>query len=1245
MLDKSKRSIPFTEKLVAVLLCKGDLSHEEFDAQPCSTAELFRFASARHKILFAVGILCAAVAGLLMPINQILSGLVAHVYLNQPNATGDNEALTSVIHIVYIYAAGAVVQLALNYFQQHLLLTVTNSVVDKLRREYVSAVQRLDAQSLDATSPGKLSAELSENIDKIRDGLGEKLALVVRSTCIFMFSIVAAFVYNWKVSLVLLPIGPVGAVLTGLSGKFSARSIKQQMDTSAKGASLIEESVMNVKTVAACNGQEDVINRYRAILDELIALGSRVGLINGFFEGSMFFVMYGLALLSLLWGVPDTFTEGGLSAYSVIVSFGCIMMGSYFLGLLGPHMMTLLKARTAAAIIYETIDKAATLDGPSDEKVARLRGDIVFHDVRFKYETRDTMVLQGLSWSARAGQAVAFAGHSGCGKSTSIGLLTKLYEKCGGKIFVDGKDIAEENILLGRKWEGEGSTEKRLAEVAGIAQAASFIEKLEHGFDTVLGEFGIALSGGQKQRIAIARAIFMDPPILILDEATSALDVQSERLVQAALNEASVGRTTISIAHRLSTLKEMDVIYVVDKGVVIEQGNQNFEYFLFLCQSPPLDSPRTHDELLNAAGTYAKMAERQSIGMDDSSRKTPDPKEEETRAAMARILSTRRSSVACSKRHKDHPEDFQKLEYTGASEIQSSSFFRIYSHGHLSKIIPAFIFSSIRGLEIPGYTVLMSFLYTALNSSKAELWPSLETVCCFSFAIGVYVWTTTTLAGYFTGKASESVIATVKERILDRVLHRNAEYFDHPETSNATIVNDINKQPGALLAGLDGRAVLFTWCSTTTIVCDVIALVLCWHLGLIAIASTVLLLLGVCVLFIILTGTTVQMARVDRSAELALEIFSQTRTIQMMAVEHYFESKYVASQEAVKQLQRKAVIIQSAIWALSTAAIYLFGLISFGFGAPLVYDGVLTGQELFVVDIAIELSAWGLAFINPTFPDLVRANAAARILYAYFDLPLPNDSGDSTTQLSGAFAVRNVTFSYPTRPEHKVARSLAVSAAAGDSIALVGPSGCGKSTLISLFERFYDQQEGTIKFDDIDHRQMTARHLRKQIALVGQDPVLFQGSIADNILLGTEGLTIEHVREACRMANAANFIESLPDAYNTDVGARGRSLSGGQKQRIAIARALVRNPKILLLDEATSALDGESEMIVQEAIARASVGRTSVSIAHRLATIKDATRIYFIEDGSVVECGNHEELIHQNGKYAAYVKAQSLGSN
>ncbi|GMS93217.1 hypothetical protein PENTCL1PPCAC_15392, partial [Pristionchus entomophagus] len=295
------------------------------------------------------------------------------------------------------------------------------------------------------------------------------------------------------------------------------------------------------------------------------------------------------------------------------------------------------------------------------------------------------------------------------------------------------------------------------------------------------------------------------------------------------------------------------------------------------------------------------------------------------------------------------------------------------------------------------------------------------------------------------------------------------------------------------------------------------------------------------------------------------------------------------------------------------------------------------------VALALEWCGWCISLIYPAFPDLIKANAAARILYRYYDLPKDTDRGEDP-QLTGAFTAKNINFAYPSRPLHKVANNLSVSANSGESIALVGPSGCGKSTLIGLLERFYSQHCGTIKMDGIDHRAIRMHHLRKQVARAGTRPFRVQGTIAENILLGTEGKTITDVMETCRMANAANFIEGLPHGYESDVGEKGRSLSGGQKQRIAIARALVRRPKLLLLDEATSALAAESEKTVQEALALAAHGRTSISIAHRLASIKDVYRIYFIEDGGVVESGSHAELIERGGKYAEYVKAQSLAT-
>ncbi|KAF8372801.1 hypothetical protein PRIPAC_79230 [Pristionchus pacificus] len=1171
-----------SEKIISILTCKGDLTDQAADSEPCSTAELFRFSSCRHKVFFAIGLLCTVLTGSLMPLNQILGGRLAEAYLEKPDATGDDEAFAAVMMIVYIYAAATVVQFVFNFAQQHLLLTVTNEIVDRLRREYVAAVLRLDAESLDATTPGRLSSELNENIDKIRDGLGEKFALVIRYTCIFLFTLIAAFVYNWKVALILLPVGPLGAVVTALSGRFTTRSVKQQMGKSAQDASLVEELVMN---------------------------------------GFLFFIIYFFAMLAILIGVPDTFgDDSNFDGGSVIIAFGSILQGAYCLGLLGPHMTALLKARMAAAVIYGTIDNvAAKLDSPSEAKVEwRLKGDIEFCDVQFKYASRDAVVLKGLTWSARAGQSIAFAGHSGCGKSTSIGLLTKLYEKCAGEIIVDGKAIEEydrstirknigmvaqepclfngtirENILLGRRWDRkEGTTEERMEQVARISQAATFIEKLENGFDTLLGDGGISLSGGQKQRIAIARAIFTDPPILILDEATSALDAQSERLLQDALKDASAGRTTISIAHRLSTLKDVDVIYVVDKGAVIEQG--------------------THSELLSLGGAYAVMAQRQNVVIDENMCKEPD----ESTKELQRIRS-RRNALTCNDALPavgKEEQTWKKYDFScprTKSSLKHPSFDRL----HRLKIIPAFFFSCLRGFEIPLYALLVNFIYDALGSTKDALWSPLMIACATSLGIGCFIWTANTLAYFYASKASESVISTIKERILSR--------------------------------GLNDRAVLFTWCITCIVTCNIIALFVCLPMAVISTSLSLIIAILECGLFVAFTALSEKHVRISESPEIALEIFSHTRTVQIMAVEEYFQRRYTASQEQVTNINRKIVLVQSTLWSLSNGCIYLFGLVSYGIGAHLVYDGLLTGHQLYLIGMMIEFAAWELSFITPTFPDLVRANAAARILRSYFCLPEPRPvSGDSSTQLSGTLAVRNITFAYPARPTQRVAKKLNISACAGDSIALVGPSGCGKSTLISLIERFYDQQDGTIKLDDIDHRHFGLRHIRHiQIALVEQEPILFQGSIAENILLGCSECSLDDVREACRLANAARFIADLPQGYDTPVGSKGGSLSGGQRQRIAIARALVRKPNILLLDEATSALDGESERVVQEAIAKASEGRTSILIAHRLATIKNATRIYFIEDGAVVESGSHEELIELNGKYASYVKAQSLESS
>lgn len=278
-----------------------------------------------------------------------------------------------------------------------------------------------------------------------------------------------------------------------------------------------------------------------------------------------------------------------------------------------------------------------------------------------------------------------------------------------------------------------------------------------------------------------------------------------------------------------------------------------------------------------------------------------------------------------------------------------------------------------------------------------------------------------------------------------------------------------------------------------------------------------------------------------------------------------------------------------------------------------------------------------------------KAQEAARHLKELFDRQPPIDpwseDGEKIASIEGTIEFRDVHFRYPTRPEQPVLRGLNLTVKPGQYIALVGASGCGKSTTIALLERFYDPLVGGIFVDGKEISSLNIKDYRSFLALVSQEPTLYQGTIRENILLGVDrdDLPDSAIEFACKEANIYDFIQSLPDGFSTIVGSKGSMLSGGQKQRIAIARALIRDPKILLLDEATSALDSESEHVVQAALDVAAKGRTTIAVAHRLSTIQKADIIYVFDQGKIVEHGTHAELMKRNGRYSELVNLQSLG--
>ena len=438
-------------------------------------------------------------------------------------------------------------------------------------------------------------------------------------------ALVVSFAYEWRLALMMLTLTPVSCAIMALLAQKTKGSTMKELNYIAQAGIIAEESIMGVRTVQAFNGQDEMVTRYRTELSKGTKHGIRTEQWGGFLMGSLFFLTYAFLGTGILFG--SYLLQLGIMSNPghVFICISSQFLGIFFIGLISPHLMTLLNARVAAAVIYETIDRIPK-DSDSSIKGKRLEnplGKVEFKNVQFRYPGRkDAQVLDGFSFTVEPGQTVALVGHSGCGKSTAVGLLTRLYDFDAGSITIDGVDVRDLNLQHLRQIIGIVQQEPTLfndtiaeniricnpqismdglIEVCKMANAHEFIISLPKGYNTRIGDGGIQLSGGQKQRIAIARTLARNPKILLLDEATSALDAESEGIVQGALENAAKGRTTLVIAHRLSTIQNADKIVLLSGGQIVEQG--------------------THLELISAAGHYANLVKAQMFMSEFSSPK------------------------------------------------------------------------------------------------------------------------------------------------------------------------------------------------------------------------------------------------------------------------------------------------------------------------------------------------------------------------------------------------------------------------------------------------------------------------------------------------------------------------------------------------------------------------------------------------------------------------------------------------
>ncbi|NBB98459.1 MAG: ATP-binding cassette domain-containing protein [Alphaproteobacteria bacterium] len=501
----------------------------------------------------------------------------------------------------------------------------------------------------------------------------------------------------------------------------------------------------------------------------------------------------------------------------------------------------------------------------------------------------------------------------------------------------------------------------------------------------------------------------------------------------------------------------------------------------------------------------------------------------------------------------------------------------------------------------------------------------------------------TGLRYYFVTRLGERIVADIRKALFARVIDRSPAFYEQIMTGEvlSRLTTDTT-----LIQSVIGSSVSIALRN---------ALMLIGGLALLALTSAkltgfVLLMVPVIIVPIVVMGRKLRkLSRENQdwiaaSSGNASEALSAVQTVQANTAEAASRAEFDRVTEVSFDVARKRIFTRALLTVVVIFLVFAGILGTLWVGARDVSAGIMTPGELAQFVIYAVIVSGSVGALSEIWSELQRAAGATERLVELLtaiDTVLDPDAPRALPRPArGAVSFDNVTFTYPTRPEERALNGVTLDVQPGETVALVGPSGAGKTTILQMLMRFYDPAQGAVMIDGMDLRDMVRTDFRQVMALVPQDPMIFATSALENIRFGRPGATDDQVKSAARAAAADEFIEKLPKGYATELGERGVMLSGGQRQRIAIARAILRDAPILLLDEATSALDAESEALVQKAVDKLSQGRTTLVIAHRLATVKQADRIVVFEEGRIVAQGRHDDLVAEGGLYARLARLQ-----
>jgi ATP-binding cassette subfamily B protein len=1136
--------------------------------------------------------------------------------------------LRSLLPLMTLAAAAVVLRGALDYWRAMAAHRTAARVQTALRQAIYARVTALGPAHFSRSRTGDVILSMVEGVQQLEVYFGQYLPqlAVAALTPPLIFAFVA-FV-DLPVALVLLAAALVTLMAPSIwHGKDSRKSLARQKAYSAFGAEFLD-SVQGLATLKAF-GQSSARGRLleekghalfhstmgvlgantfaRGITDTGMAVGAAAALGLGAWRVQAGEMSLGALLVVLMLGI-EVFRP--LRELRVVLHQG--MLGISAAG-------GIIEILEAEPLVRDT--ERPLLD------TTALAPTVAFEGVTFSYPGGRHAAHDDLSFEVKAGERVGIVGPSGAGKSTVARLLLRFYDPERGRVMIGGCDLRDltldqlrgliavvsqdtylfhgtvaENLRMGKP----GATPAELTAAARAANAEEFITRLPQGYETVVGERGVRLSGGQRQRIAIARALLRDAPILILDEALSAVDAESEAVIQEALDRLMEGRTTLIFAHRLSSVIGADRILALGAGRVLETG--------------------THAELMSLGGAYHRLmaAQAQDQAGQGALLTAPGIEAEPIPVEMEASVST----------EPELADAIVRAEGMGWAELIRVLLGMVA--GYRARLAITFVLGVSRVVALIGVGVLSALIVRAVKHGM-PFGALLVALALAAPLAGLLHW----LESWLAHDMAYRLLTDMRLDIFRKLDALAPAYFTRRRTGDLV---------GVATHDVELIEYFFAHTITPAFVAVLVPLGVLVTLAVFGwpIALALLPFLAWAALTPVLARS-----RIDRLGSRAREVSGDLTAhavdsvqglAEIVAFRHVRARGEEFGAKAREYLRVRLPFLHDL--ALQTSfqevATGLGGLAVVGAGAALVSAGRLDSAIvplLTLLALSAFVPVWEIAQVGRQLADTL---GSARRVHAVHVEPVPVTDGPGVRAgaASGpALEMSLVSFTYPGR-RRRALTEVTFAVPRGSTVALVGPSGAGKTTVASLFLRFWDPDSGTVRLDGHDLREYGLDELRRRIALVAQDTYLFNDTLRNNVLLARPDATETEVMAAVEQAALTEFVEGLPDGLETVVGERGAQLSGGQRQRVAIARAFLKDAPILILDEATSHLDAVSEQAVRGALDLLARSRTTLVIAHRLSTVRNAHRIIVLEDGRVAETGTHRELLDKGGLYAHLVSRQ-----